>query len=138
MISDRYRWISLLVRFEIGRSVISRQDFSQSDRIKSPLIFEQVFKHGAVAADQVLVIHVLRNDREHSRLGLSISKRVGNSPIRNRWKRLIREAFRKQKSTFAYVDIVVRPKKNAVPEYSAIYASLPGLVNRANKKLPWP
>jgi ribonuclease P protein component len=121
---------------EIGKSAISSQTFSQSDRIKSPLHFEEVFKCGVVAADQVLVIHVKWNHREHSRLGLSISKRVGNSPMRNRWKRLIRESFRKQKDTFACVDIVVRPKRDAAPEYLAILHSLPALVARACKKLP--
>lgn len=121
---------------EMKENVISGQTFSQSDRMKSPLHFEEVFKNGVVAADQVLVVYVKRNHLEHSRLGLSISKRVGNSPTRNRWKRLLRESFRKQKTTFACVDIVVRPKRDAAPEYDAILNSLPALVARACRKLP--
>jgi ribonuclease P protein component len=120
----------------VGRGVISGQTFSQAERIKSPLHFEEVFKNGVVAADQVLVIHVNWNDREHPRLGLSVSKRVGNSPTRNRWKRLIRESFRKRKDSFACIDIVVRPKRDAIPDYNEILSSLPALVARACKKLP--
>ncbi len=121
---------------KFGRGVISGQTFSQADRLKSPLLFEKVFKSGSVAADQVLVIHVRWNNLEHPRLGLSVSRRVGNSPTRNRWKRLIRESFRKQKDSFACVDIVVRPKRDASPEYDAIFNSLPTLVARACRKLP--
>ena len=121
---------------KFGRGVILSQTFSHADRIKSPLHFEEVFKSGSVAADQVLVIHVRWNHREYPRLGLSVSKRVGNSPTRNRWKRLIRESFRKQKDSFAFVDIVVRPKRDASPEYDAIFNSLPTLVARACRKLP--
>lgn len=120
----------------VGRGAITSQTFSQTERIKSPLHFEKVFKEGVVAADGVLVIHVSLNNLRHPRLGLSLSKRVGNSPKRNRWKRLIRESFRKQKDKFPRVDIVVRPKRGAIPNYGEIFNSLPALVARACRKLP--
>jgi ribonuclease P protein component len=71
-----------------------------------------------------------------ARLGLSISKRVGNAPTRNRWKRLIREVFRKNRQRFPAIDIVARPKRGATADYKAIEASLPSLVARALRKLP--
>lgn len=71
----------------------------------------------------------------HARLGLSISKRVGNAPTRNRWKRLIREVFRKNRHSFPSIDIVARPKKGATADYKAIWISLPNLVSRALRKL---
>lgn len=123
-------------KLSVGRGAISSQTFSQAERIKSPLRFEEVFKNGVVAADGVLVIHVSWNNFRHPRLGLSVSKRVGNSPKRNRWKRLIRESFRKQKDTFPFVDIVVRPKRGAIPDYGEIFNSLAALVARACRKLP--
>ncbi|MCU0718335.1 MAG: ribonuclease P protein component [Pirellula sp.] len=70
-----------------------------------------------------------------ARLGLSISKRVGNAPTRNRWKRLIREVFRKNRHCLPMIDIVARPKKGATADYKAIEASFPSLVARALRKL---
>lgn len=70
-----------------------------------------------------------------ARLGLSISKRVGNAPTRNRWKRLIREVFRRNKHSLPALDIVARPKKGASADYQAIWASFPSLITRAIRKL---
>jgi len=71
-----------------------------------------------------------------SRIGLSVSKRVGNSPIRNRWKRLIRESFRLQKAQLPLnIDIVVRPKRGAVPDFDLIFASLLKLALQLERKL---
>lgn len=73
--------------------------------------------------------------QNHARLGLSVSKRVGNAPTRNRWKRLIREVFRKHRTELPPVDIVIRPKKGAVADHASISISLPALVSRAIRKL---
>ena len=45
-------------------------------------------------ADGRLVIYVARNELGHTRLGLSVSRKVGKAVLRNRIKRLLREAFR--------------------------------------------
>ena len=96
-----------------------------------------VFSEDHFAADDVLVIRARRNGLSHTRLGLSISRRVGNAVVRNRWKRLIREAFRRQKETLAGgLDLVVRPRKGAVCEYARIERALSKLVVRLNRKMP--
>lgn len=46
-------------------------------------------------------------DPSFGRLGLAISKKVGNSVVRNRVKRVVREAFRHRKGAFAGRDLVV-------------------------------
>lgn len=136
--------------------------FPPKTRIKSRLDFDRAFREGIVVADDVLVLHVtyrklhevgitkdeadtsyaepLRRGSpptlsDQARLGLSISKRVGNAPTRNRWKRLIREVFRKNRHSFPPIDIVARPKKGATADYKAIWVSLPILVSRALRKL---
>lgn len=117
---------------------MSDQSFPSKFRIKSRIDFDRVFREGVVVADNVLVLHAApsRLDRPtFPRLGLSVSKRVGNAPTRNRWKRLIREAFRKQRIGLPSLDIVVRPKKGAEPVYEAVYASLPMLVVRAQSRI---
>ena len=84
----------------------------------------------------MLVIRGRANNLSQTRLGLSIGKRVGNAVVRNRWKRLIREAFRKQVGELpAGLDLVVRPRKGAHCEYRAIARSIGRLVLRLNQKI---
>ena len=110
--------------------------FPKSVRLISQLDFDRVFHEGVVANDSVLVIHAVRGKVTWTRIGLSVSKRVGNSPIRNRWKRLIREAFRRQKSELPIgIDMVVRPKRGAVPNYEYVYNSLQKLALLLERKL---
>ena len=85
----------------------------------------------------MLVAQAVRNGKERTRLGLSIGRKVGNAVVRNRWKRAIREVFRKSVQQFPVgLDIVVRPRKGAELSYAAVERSLPRLVARIVKKLP--
>ncbi len=72
--------------------------FRPHERLKDARQFQQVFRRKRSAGDAHLVVYGLENQRDYSRLGLSISKRkVGSAVRRNRVKRLIREAFRRSK-----------------------------------------
>ena len=66
--------------------------FRPEDRIRKQADFDRVYQARIYAADDVLVINGGANGLEHARLGLSVSRKVGNAVTRNRWKRLIREA----------------------------------------------
>ena len=111
-------------------------------RIKSSQTFSRIFRKGVVAADGVLVMHAVNrldaavDGPEQTQLGLAVSKKVGNAPTRNRWKRLIREAFRQQRSSLPEgLQIVVRPKKGAKPDFHAIERSIVALSHRVHRKL---
>jgi len=98
--------------------------------------FAAVFDHGRVEADRVLVVHAVRTDRNFSRIGLSISKKVGSSPTRNYWKRCIREAFRRQRTVLPTgLDIIVRPRRDAHPDFRAIAESLYRLLKKIDRQL---
>jgi ribonuclease P protein component len=77
----------------------------------------------------------------HARIGISVSRRVGNAVVRNQWKRRLREAFRKVKTQFsADLDVVVVVRttgKPAVGEKAAQDTEqlLLGLINRLRPKI---
>ena len=56
--------------------------------------FQIVYKKGKSTANKYLVMYVLKNETEENRLGISVSKKVGNSVVRHRITRLIRESYR--------------------------------------------
>ena len=113
------------------------QSFSKSDRVVLRKDFALIFNRGRVANDDTLVITAIRTNIGHPRLGLAVSKLVGNAPTRNYWKRLIREAFRQQKIHMPWsIDFVVRPKRGSQPDLEKITASLKRLTNKLQKQLP--
>jgi ribonuclease P protein component len=55
--------------------------------------------------------------------------------VRNRWKRLIREAFRRSQEQMPMgLDLIVRPRAGAVPDYRRIAESLPKLAQQVARK----
>ena len=114
----------------------SSQKFGGRFRIKSLADFARVYRGKIHAADAVLVVQVATSDKPHARLGLAVSRKVGNAVVRNRWKRLIREAFRLQRSKLPRkVDLVVKPRKGARCDAQAIRRSLVKLAQAAVRKL---
>ena len=70
--------------------------------------FQFVYDYGRSYANKYLVMFVMDNNTETSRLGISVSKKVGNSVIRHRVKRLIKESYRLQEEMFnSGLDIVI-------------------------------
>ena len=112
------------------------QRFSRVHRLRLQTDFDRVYQQDAYLADHVLVVHGCRNGLAISRLGLSVSRKVGGAVVRNGWKRRIREAFRQHREHLpAGFDFVVRPRRGAVPDYPAIAASLPRLLSRLAGRL---
>ena len=65
-----------------------------SESLKKSKDFQNVYNKGNSYANRLLVMYVLENHTDKNRLGISVSKKVGNSIVRHRLARLIREAFR--------------------------------------------
>jgi len=113
------------------------QRFLKKYRIKLRNDFQIVYDAGTVIADGTLVIHGVRNAKGYSRIGLSIPRKVGTAPVRNQWKRWIREAFRLQRCDMPIgLDLIIRPKKDAVGSFSAVFKSINRLMIKLNSKLP--
>ncbi len=82
--------------------------------IKKNYEFLNVYHHGKSYANKYLVMYVLKNDTDFVRFGITVSKKVGNSVVRHRVTRLIRESIRLNEEKFARgYDIVVIARNTA-------------------------
>ena len=99
-------------------------EFSES--LKSNRDFKNVYSKAKSYANKYLVMYVLENGLNQNRLGISVSKKVGNSVVRHRLTRLVRESYRLHEEMFnSGLDIVVIARvsaKNA--NYSDIESAL--------------
>ena len=86
-----------------------------SESLKKNSDFQKVYRQGKSYANRYLVMYVLENHTEGNRLGISVSKKVGNSVIRHHLTRLIRESYRLHEDMFnSGLDMVVVTRENAV------------------------
>jgi len=109
--------------------------FPAAARLRAAAQFTATLRQGGFAADDSLVIHVLPNQRRLSRFGITIPRRTGNAVVRNRWKRLIREAIRHRRGELpGGYDVVIRPKRGAVPQQAAITRGLANTLRRAIRR----
>ena len=116
----------------LGKPKAPSERFPKSMRLHSRLDFNELFDRGAVAVEKSVVVHA-RRAQQPGRLGISVSKRVGSAPVRNRWKRLIRESYRRlvgQSPAVRQIDLVVRPRRGAQADFQAIQRSLENAVRR--------
>ena len=65
-----------------------------TESLKKNNEFRVVYRHGRSVANRLLVLYKLPNKLNKNRLGISVSKKVGNSVVRSRVTRLIRETYR--------------------------------------------
>ena len=118
------------------QAAVGSETFPKSVRLRTSPEFDRVYRSKHYAADNTLVICAARNEQGVTRLGLSVSRKVGNAVVRNRWKRQIREAFRKQRMDLpAGLDMVVRPKKGATCDGPAIARSIKKLSLRLERSI---
>ena len=79
-----------------------------SESLKKNQDFRQVYRRGTSAAERQFVMYVFKNGTDRNRFGISVSKKVGNSVVRHRIRRLVREGYRLRETAFAKgFDIVV-------------------------------
>ena len=83
-----------------------------SESLKKNRDFQLVYHGGRSCANRYLVMYVLHNDSHRNRLGISVSKKVGNSVVRHHLCRLVRESYRLNENKFDRgldLVVIVRP-----------------------------
>jgi ribonuclease P protein component len=120
---------------------MKRFSFPKKKRLVSNSQFKAVMARSRRLSNGGLTLYMARNGCEYSRLGVSVGKSSGNAVVRNRFKRLIREAFRQNQhqipAGFDYVLMISPrwPKKSNVekspklPTFEQVEASLLALIN---------
>ena len=102
--------------------------------IKKNSDFQIVYKNGTSYANRLLVMYVYPTDGKETRIGISVSKKVGNSVVRHRVTRLIRESFRLNREHMnSGLDIIVvaraAAKDSDYKKIESAYRHLCGLHN---------
>ena len=103
----------------IGRSFVAYflygdnfMRFTQS--LRKNRQFQEVYKKGVSRANRYLVMYVLENHQDENLLGISVSKKVGNSVVRHRVKRLVKESYRLHEDIFnSGLNIVITARASA-------------------------
>ena len=121
----------------------ARDDSFGSDfRLKRGEDFKRVYTRRCSVSDDVLIVYACEplEAIDRPRLGLSVSRKVGNAVVRNRWKRVLREVFRKAKHDVPIADYVIIPRHRKGtptpdPSYSTITKAFPKLAASACRKL---
>ncbi|MEM4409548.1 MAG: ribonuclease P protein component [Candidatus Caldarchaeum sp.] len=84
--------------------------FPSRFRLKRSSEFSLLFSKGKRRSGEHYTVVFLKNSLGYPRLGMVVSRKTGNAVKRSRIKRVLREAFRLNKSLFNSLDIVVMAK----------------------------
>ena len=106
-----------------------------AESLKKNYEFRIVYRKGKSLVNKYLVVYKYRNNKSNNRIGISVSKKVGNSVIRSRVTRLIRESYRLneefiEKEGWDFV-VIARSSANGA-SYEEISKSLVNLLKQHN------
>ena len=103
-----------MVFSSLKKEIRKGDSMQRSEALKKNQDFQKVYRNGTSKGNRYLVMYVLKNQYMKNRLGISVSKKVGNSVVRHRLTRLIRESYRLNEAEFENsLDIVVVARPQA-------------------------
>jgi ribonuclease P protein component len=117
------------------RVAVEKQTFTRADRLRKRPEFVHLSKTGRRVQNSHFIVLFNTGHHRRSRLGVTVTKRVGNAVTRNRIKRLLREYFRSNKDAVgANLDINIIAKKEAIGLTSAeTFTMLEGLFKKIER-----
>lgn len=119
-------------RIEDGKRLLKPFGLSKKERLARQKDYEAVYGAKRVYSDRLLRIYVHPNGLGYSRIGYSVGKRIGGAVKRSRLKRLIRDAYRRNKPKLPKgLDFVVIPRPGGEYSLDEISLSLKNLLESA-------
>ena len=109
--------------------------FSKQLRLLRASDFERVFNARQSTSNGWLVLYGAANELGHPRLGMTVSRRAGNAVVRNRWKRLLREAFRLSQDQLPPIDMVCVVRGQSPPTFSQMREALIALSSQVRERI---
>lgn len=110
--------------------------FSKMYRLRNQQDFDCVFAQKCRVSDEWMVVYAWTNDLSYPRLGICASRKLGNAVCRNRWKRLVREAFRLSKEDLPEgLDLIVIPQLSYFPHLDELRRELKRLAHKLAEKV---
>ncbi len=100
-------------------------------RLRKNLDFAAVYEHGKTWADRLVILKALANGIEWNRYGIVAGKRLGKAVVRNRVKRLLREAARATPAKTGWDLVLIARSPAATANYHELKDSVADLLRRA-------
>jgi ribonuclease P protein component len=115
---------------------MGNEQFPSQCHVRRGSDFRRAYQRHTRVADGRMVIFGHPNGLPYPRLGISASRRLGGAVVRNRWKRLLREAFRLTQTKLPEgIDLIVIPQPACEPSLAALSDSLPRLAQWLARKM---
>jgi ribonuclease P protein component len=104
--------------------------FRAREHIRARDEFEAIYNDGRRVSGRLMTLFIGSNNKNTSRLGIAATRKIGSAVVRNRAKRLAREAFRHHKPAPGLDVVVVARREMAHAPFTSVEAEFLALLER--------